>query len=570
MMSRTDAWALPVLVFVGVVIPFAIAVVSGSLEIPHNDDFSYRRVAVGLYETGRVELTGWAAMSLVGHVISSQPFLLLSGGSPWSLSVMTALFAVVGLVASYVLVRPTLPAGRAVLAVLTVIVFPGFMLNTWTFMTDVPAYAAEIVCLVLGVPALRDREPHRSRWLVASLAVGVFGFSIREFALAAPAAVILAGLVTHGRRRIYVAAGIGLVVACGIVYVVATQFPGHSVLDLAPLSPLNVLATQKAFATVALGLSPVLVISAGWWLRRAPPSAPLLGGFAGVLVYGSAVTAVASGNVPPMLVGNLFEQVGALGLGVMAGQRPDLFPDPVWQAVDVIALCSAILLFALLGAILGTAIRRGELRHPFKAFGRLDPWTRLLLSFAALYGAGVTVYGLSFVMFDRYLWPVVLPLGALLLARPRWADRTDHVDAEYRRPGIATVVGAGLLGALSVSTLALLLNSTAFDAARWREGEATVQRGFARATVDAGFEWVGLHATGIAELKATQDQGGMWYSAVWPGQTTCALVSSSLLDLSGFTLEAANTQAYRLFLFAGPETPLYVYRVANPGCPQAP
>ena len=62
---------------------------------------------------------------------------------------------------------------------------------------------------------------------------------------------------------------------------------------------------------------------------------------------------------------------------------------------------------------------------------------------------------------------------------------------------------AGVLVAVNaIVSLALLLNAAAFDGARWRMGDEAVRLGFAAETVDAGFEWVGFHATGLAELTA--------------------------------------------------------------------
>jgi len=555
-----------VLIAVGVVLPFLIALISGSLVIPHNDDFNYRRVALDLYQYGRIQLTGWTVMSLIGQLFLVQPLLWLTGGAPWAFGTMTSFTAVVGIVASYLLVRPILPASRAFLVVLAVIVFPGFLLNTWNFMTDVPAYAAMVTCLVLGAPALLLPGSAGQRWLVASLVIGVFGFSIREFAIAAPAAVLLGAFATHGPRRPHLAAAVVTVATCAVVYYATSHLPGQGSPTLVPFEPSNVDRVLRAMATLAFGLSPALVIAASWWLARSHPLDAIIGAGAGVLLFSRGLLSSSQSGVPEMLVGNLFTRVGAPGSAAMAGERPDLFPPPLWDAINVVALLSAILMCCLVVAIVGGALRRGLLSHPFGTYRRLDPWTMLLLTFAVVYASGLTLFGLVASMFDRYLWPLVLPVGALLLARPAWADRPTGDFVRRRRPPVGTVLATLMLAALSGFSLLNLLNSVAFDAARWRMGEVAVGRGFPREVVDAGFEWVGQNATGVADVHARLTKGGMWYAALWPSHTTCAAVSSSLLDLPGFTLDFADNQAYRLFLVAGPETPLYLYRVANPGC----
>jgi hypothetical protein len=121
--------------------------------------------------------------------------------------------------------------------------------------------------------------------------------------------------------------------------------------------------------------------------------------------------------------------------------------------------------------------------------------------------------------------------------------------------------------ALATASLTLLLNSSAFDAARWRMGEQATRAGFAADTVDAGMEWVGYHASGIANVGAIGPPDQTWYSAWWPSFRQCALVSSSPLNIAGFQLESAETDAYLLLFITGPEEPLFLYRTSTSGCP---
>jgi hypothetical protein len=44
-------------------------------------------------------------------------------------------------------------------------------------------------------------------------------------------------------------------------------------------------------------------------------------------------------------------------------------------------------------------------------------------------------------------------------------------------------------------------------------------------------------------------------------------VSSTPVTDPAFELERVDTTAYRLFGFAGPWEPLYLYRVSDPACP---
>jgi hypothetical protein len=553
---------------IGVGVPVLLGVVSGAIGVPHNDDFNYRRVALGLYEDGQVQLTGWTVMSLIGQLALVQPLLWMSGGAPWAFATMTAILALVGIAASYLVARRVLPIKRSFIAVLIVLLFPGFLLNTTSFMTDVPAHAGEMLCLALGAAALQPERTHRWRWLSASFAVGLFAFSIREFAIAAPAAVLVsASMSAPDRRSRYAAAGVVLLVACGAVYYITSHLAGQGTAVLAPLSESNVERTLLAITTLAFGLSPVLIVGAAWWLPRVHVLETVVGAVAGLILFGGSVLEVVSGSgMPTQLIGNLLVREGAPGDGALAGARPFLFESPWWEAMNLLALVVAILGLALLGGVVGLLVRRRTVADRRSLTAALGSVTGMLAVFAMIVGSGLVVFGLVASMFDRYLWPLTLPLATLLLLQPPWAGKTPA--RRWRVPALVPRVAAGIATlTLATSSLVLLLNSDAFDAARWRIGEQAVSAGFAPQTIDAGMEWVGYHATGTANINAIGPPGQMWYSAWWPSFHQCAMVSSSLLDIPGFQLESADLYAYRLLLVAGPESPLYLYRTSNPGCP---
>ena len=52
--TRRDLVLLVALIAVAVVIPLALFVATGAIDIAHNDDFSYRRAALGLYSSGEI------------------------------------------------------------------------------------------------------------------------------------------------------------------------------------------------------------------------------------------------------------------------------------------------------------------------------------------------------------------------------------------------------------------------------------------------------------------------------------------------------------------------------------
>jgi hypothetical protein len=195
--------------------------------------------------------------------------------------------------------------------------------------------------------------------------------------------------------------------------------------------------------------------------------------------------------------------------------------------------------------------------------------------FATLYGIGIGAWSLVLPTYDRYLWPLALPLYALLLVPPGDpglpGGGSPQPVAPTRRmerilQGAWAGLAATLLVALSLTSVVLVVNADAFDVARWRMGDSAVALGTPAGKVDAGFEWVTFHATGIAVDNPPPALGG-FYDTLWPSFHLCALVSNSPIDSPNLTLELVEPAAYRLFLFGGPSEPLYLYRVQDPSCP---
>ena len=123
-----------------------------------------------------------------------------------------------------------------------------------------------------------------------------------------------------------------------------------------------------------------------------------------------------------------------------------------------------------------------------------------------------------------------------------------------------------MLFAAVVATVSvvMLLNSHAFDAARWAAGQRLVQAGLSPDEIDAGYEWVGYHATspGDPTIRTSTDT---FYRSWWSSFNRCGIVSSERLDLPG--AELVGTTTYALNLIIGPVETLYLYRVSSSECP---
>jgi Dolichyl-phosphate-mannose-protein mannosyltransferase len=577
-LTKRDIWALAGLLALAIVLPTVIGAISGSLDIPRNDDWTYRRIALKLFETGRLELNGFEAMILVGQLVVAQPFLWLSGGATWGLTMVGVLSAAITIVAGYLLVRRLVSPGRAALAMLLLPLFPGFLPYAASYMTDLPAMAAEFVCLGLGIAALGGGRI-RGRWFVASLAFGVFGFSVREFAIAAPASVLAAAVLVQPRRLAPWLSGFAVLASCVAIYYVRSRLPSQLGVTVHPLSDYFSDRVARGVSSLAFVLLPAAVVAAATWWRhwRLPDAAVglVLGSY---LVHERVADLVATGVMPPVLLDNLASQWGTpYEYATLGGIRPVLFSDIAWSAINGLALVATILVFAVAAGILGFHVRK-TMRAPRAVPARLASPAGIVLMFVVATVLGLIVFGLIGNIYDRYFWPVVPTLAALMLIPPLVEERVVDVhqttveDGDERRSGVArpidaipTITALTLIVLLGGIGLSFLLNSAAFDSARWRAGERLVHLGVRAESIDAGFEWVGYHATGLASFAHPVPAPTLW-EGLFPSFRLCGFVAATPQSLPGARLVAVDLHAYRLLLFAGPDETLYLYRVDGPRC----
>ncbi|MGC8626393.1 MAG: glycosyltransferase family 39 protein [Acidimicrobiales bacterium] len=589
-LNWADAGMALLLVVVGVVAPLLLAARAHALGIPRNDDWSYRLVLFRFVRTGNYRLQGWGAMTLVGQVLWAAPFVVLFGPRPWVPGVAVAVISAMGIVAAYRLARYLLPRWWAAACVLCALAFPGFLLNTSSFMTDAPAFSAAVGCLVLGVAAAKRVGAKRWALLAGSLATGCFGFSVREFDLAAPAAVLVVMAFQDRRRlRLYVACAGALLAVCGAVLGWTAQLPGaQAVLGLAGgagrtlsaagtsgalatgggLSPSPepfwqvAVASLQSFAgsyfTLAFALAPLLALTAERLGRRVAGLAP--GWYRDVHAPGTAAAAVVgvallatNGSV---FVGNYLAQQGATANEDLPGVRPALFPDAVWLCLGAVAVVAG----TVLAAVLSHAAHELRRTRPWQAPGH--PASGMLVVFSVLTGGGLAIYGvfLKGEMFDRYLWPLIFSMAVLFA-------QAHLKSAQRAKPRLwPRAVALVLAGVAATVACAITVNSDFFDAARWAAGEKLVAMGVPATKVDAGFEWVGYHFAGLAvhgrEVK-DEPSYDKSYEAVFPGFSACAIASSS--PLSDQVLQLAGTVPYKELGFALTEH-LYLYRVVSPAC----
>jgi hypothetical protein len=506
---RPPASAVALLVaalVLGVGVPLALGFATGSMSIPHNDGWSYSRITALFARTGRIQLLGWNRAALLGQVVVLGPL------GRW-LQVQQTFVAVCGVVvlaATYDLLLPLVGRRRAAFAAATVAAWPAFGLLTTSFMLDVPAMAATMSCLAVGRRAIERRS---ARLLALSLGLGLWGFTIREQAVAAPFAVLLvAALVTrrsHGGFRRSLLGGLSLGGAgLAIAFELWRQgLPAGSPPALALPADVASAAAQAAeygYFVLALALLPaVLLVARPWRLR---------GGALLLTAVGAAVAvdALLTRHAATFFPGNYLQPDGPYwqsGNGLPAA----VVPAAAWWVVVLAACVSGVLLAGIL----------------YQRLRRLPPLLLVFLGSMVLGNVGTALTGQA--VFDRYWLPVVPALLAAVLCEPIAPplDQPRHV-------GRWLPAGVSLAGLFALS-LTLTAAGIAYDTARWHTAAQLVAEGIPADQIQAGNEWTGYHsARGVAD-------------EAFQGSRTCVFVSASPIS----TLRPAEVVVYQPFVVAG-------------------
>jgi hypothetical protein len=503
-------------------------------------------------------------MTLIGHILLVQPFLWLTGGGDLAFAAAGMLVAGLLILTVYALARQFVTPARSFVVALLLLLFPGYLAYSTSYMTDAPAMAAEFGALLLGARALSRTQPN-VRLLAAAMVVAVVAFSIRQFGLAAVGAIALAAVGRLPRRPAGWAIAAGGIAACLLLELVQSRMPGA--LEPMPAQLWFVTRIPQAVVTVSLVAMPAAIIAIvtnrrGWRLGDVVAGAAV--GIANVVLV--AALWIRLGTFPTALVGNLATQFGVQDVFDLSGVRPYLFTDAFWTAINVIALLSTVVVGASVGGTLGTRMR-DALAGRRRVIGQARSPVGLIATFVVLYGLGVVAYGSILIVFDRYLWPIVPALALLLLLPLKRSVRVGMPPPEPRwgkvfRPlTLAPLIVMTLTG---ITSLILMANAFAFDGARWRAGEDLATAGIRSQAIDAGVEWMGFHAVAPASYVNAAPANPP-YRGWWPETTVCGLVTTSADPPAHGRL--VGVDRYRLYLVAGPLVNLYLYRIDDPSCP---
>lgn len=521
--NERDRWPRPLLaasVILAVALPLLLAVVSGSLRIPHNDAWAYSRIAQNFARTGHIELLSWNRSALIGQFVVLGPL----ARSLTIQQLYVAVLAVVALCATYDLLVPTIGKRRSAFGVLTVAIWPGFGLMSTTFMADVPAMAAMTVSLAIGRRALVSGS---GRLLAVALLAGFWGVTIREQALAAPVALLLLAFVQTVRRRTLRLSTVLCGIAGFLLAVAAFELWRRALPDGDPpqingphLMLVALMQTfLQAYFTMALAMAPVVFLVARPWTWR--PATWLVVAVTAAV----AILAVIDYGQAGLFLPNYIDPAGPYWIA--GNGHPKVVPVAAWPVVVTLACVSGVLMS-------GVLVRR---------IRTLDPLLAVLAGLVVMGTVGAELTGQP--VFDRYCLMVAAPLLAVLLS--------DSTARSPRRLRVAqSSVTVVITAAVATLSLAMTAGGMAYDTARWQTAQRLVAAGAPAGHVDVGLEWNGYHST-----KRTPMVGMITFPEMIPCFRATADVSPTTTPYEVVT--------YKTFILFG-TSKLQVYNQSLPGC----
>jgi hypothetical protein len=381
-------------------------------EVPVSDDVSFIHSAQVLAHTGHIAYNGFVSPILGWQLYWAAAFLRLFGDS---LQTARLSMSVLALLTAFLCQRTLRRAGihswNASVGTLTLVLSPMFVVISVTFMTDVPACFAILVCLYACLRALQSQTTATAAgWIVfASLSNAVLGTTRQTawmgFLLIVPAALWM----LRRSRAVLVAGAVSVLVSAVLAAAVNHWFqqqPYTMIEGVLPPFFLLHFVFESLIAAVALPLAltlfllPVLVVFLPSLLRRRVPWP----------VFATAGFFV--------LVGVAFWRLHNIAFWA----APYLGVSFIWPFGRGISLgLTVVVVLCWLG--LGAAVLTRETKVTDSAAAVLPYRERLpyrslvtlLLPFLVVY-TGFTVERAGFTaLWDRYTLPLLLVLLLLLL-----------------------------------------------------------------------------------------------------------------------------------------------------------
>jgi hypothetical protein len=171
-------------------------------EYAENDDWAYAKSLEYLHFEAEFRILEWSPMSLIGHSLWAVPFTKVAG---FSFTIMKASVVVLHLIECLVLLRLLrlcrVGDNLALVAVATLIFHPLHFVHSYSFMTDVPAIAWQLVSSLCYIKAMIGNPRQDYVWFVLGSVFAGLAFLVRQHGLLVPIA-LAAYLLLWDRSRL--------------------------------------------------------------------------------------------------------------------------------------------------------------------------------------------------------------------------------------------------------------------------------------------------------------------------------------------------------------------------------
>jgi 4-amino-4-deoxy-L-arabinose transferase-like glycosyltransferase len=442
-----------------------------------------------LVERGELRLSDWTATNLIAQLFWGALFCLPAGFSFTALRLSTLTLGLIGVLATYGLLREArAPAPLAILGSLVLAFSPIYFSLSFTFMSDVPFVATATVASWLLLRGLRRAS---SIELIGGLTLVAVAVLIRPVGLALPFAFAFAYILKYGPqiRRLLesillVGAGLALQIGFERWLRWSDRLPvmfGNQVHQLQ--SQLHL--PWSLILSEAITITSYSFIYAGVFLfafliatHRIPRRMPVI--VTGIVAATTSAMAMWGELMP--LHGNILHK-GGLGCCV---DRVSQAPSYFWMLVTFIGVFGSILLITeslrSLICILPSRQKSGEERYVL-AFALLA----IIIGFAPLPFVGLGWNG----FYDRYLM-IFLPFVMLMFVA---ASCTSTFT--FRGRSITLFVSTATLIGTAAFSVAATHDYLAASRVRWAALQHLLAEGISPERIDGGFEFGGLYLYNI-------------------------------------------------------------------------
>lgn len=462
-------------------------------NFPLNDDWAHAQATRHLLETGQFERSRWTYAPIITNVGVGAAASFIFGFSFEVLRATSVVLGWAGILASYGMCRIMGVAAvpSAILASM-VALNPVYLNLSYTFMTDVPFTAMAVGSLALF---MRGLETGSLAAYLGSVILAVGATLSRQPGLAIFVALGVALIVQHahrgGRRAVVRSAAL-----VGLVFILLAFLSWTRFFELRYIVPQYFQSPSlgyqlfrnglTAFVYLGLFLAPISIFSIQWTAHSGRRIA--LGSV--VLAIAALVILELNGLRMPLGI-NIIQDYG-LGPQTLYGPdyKPQAAPAGFWIGLTAIGLW---------GGIVAAGSIVSGLWQERKSLGS-RPDIVLLVIFVAAFTLPLLIRA---PFFDRYLLPVLPPLGALMLALSPTGERSSLATM------LAPLTLVSLLGIWSVIGTRDYMEH---HRARWDLLSPLVGQGVTPGRIDGGFEFTGWYNydSELSRFRRNHDRVGRW------------------------------------------------------------